>query len=623
VIDLESTQRAARAREVRHEVVAQLTVGTHRTFLILFAVQWPVALALAWKSALPGESRILFTLILGGMLCLPALLFARAAPLAWWARHFMALCQIGWSMLFMWLLEGRSEAQFHVFVSLAFLAFYRDWRVLATATLAAIAYPIVRITLLPDSYVIGASAWWRIIDQGVWVVSEFLILLLAVQQSLKTVQTWSEHAATLALTNETIGKHVDERTRELERSREQYRLIAETTHAIPFELDLQKGKFTYVGPQAEQILGIPEARWKEAGFLDVLLPRERESTMRQQLDECTPGTFETLYSVVTADNHVLELRWTVSCETVMSGRLLRGLMIDVTEAGRLVREMAQGQKLESVGRIAAGVAHEINTSVQFISDSVRFVRHALRDVPHALADYRALAAGALSGKDVTAAARKASDTDEAADVDYFLKNAPDALDLALEGIGRVGSIVRSMTEFAHPDTRTKTDIDLNRAIKTTLNMARNEYKNVAEIETDFGDIPAVHCYAGDVNQVVLNLLLNAAHAISDQVEGTSAKGRITVRTRGIGDFVEISIRDTGAGIPEAVRGRIFEPFVTTKEVGRGTGQGLALSRGIVVEKLKGSLHFETETGKGTTFFIRLPKAIDAPVTGSTNKQAAA
>ena len=623
MIEVDSAQRMARARDVRHEVVAQLTVGTHRTFRVLFAVQWPVALALAWKSGLPGEGRVLFTAILGGMLCVPAMLFARAAPLAWWARHFMGVCQIGWSMLFMWLLEGRSEAQFHMFVSLAFLAFYRDWGVLLTATLAALAYPLVRLALLPDSYVIGASAWWRIFDQGIWVVCEFMILLLAVRESLKTVQRFAEHAATLALINESSARAVDESTRELERSRAQYRLISETTRAIPFELDLTHGRFNYVGPQADAILGIPEARWKEPGFLDVLLPRERESNARRQLDECTPGTFEALCSVVTADDRVVELRWTVSCEQVSSTRMVRGLMIDITETRQLARELAQGQKLESVGRIAAGVAHEINTSVQFISDSVRFVRHALRDVPHALADYRALAAGVLSGKDVTGAARKASDTDEAADVDYFLKNAPDALDRALEGIGRVGSIVRSMTEFAHPDTRTKADIDLNRAIKTTLNMARNEYKTVAELETDFGEIPTVHCHAGDINQVVLNLLLNAAHAISDVVDGTGRKGRITVRTRAIGDFVEISIGDNGDGIPEAVRGRIFEPFVTTKEVGRGTGQGLALSRGIVVEKLKGSLHFETETGKGTTFFIRLPKSDEVSATDSNNKQAAA
>jgi len=623
VIEVDSAQREARAREMRHEVVAQITVGTHRAFRILFAVQWPVALALAWNSALPGDGRFLFTLILGGTLCLPATLFARAAPHAWWVRHFMALCQIGWSMLYMWLLEGHTEAQYHMFLSLVFLAFYRDWRLLVTATCAAIAYPILRIAMLPDSFVIGPSAWWRVFDLGLWLVCELFILLLAIRESQKSIQKFTGHAATLKLTNEAFGQHVEERTRELERSREQYRLIAETTRAIPFELNLTEGRFTYIGPQAETVLGVPETRWKEPGYLDALLPRSRESGIRRQLDECASGSFETLCAVVTADDRVVELRWTVSCEVVNNTRLLRGLMIDVTEARRLVREMAQGQKLESVGRIAAGVAHEINTSVQFISDSVRFVRHALRDVPHALADYRALTADVLSGKDVIDAAKKAADTDEAADVDYFLKNAPDALDRAIEGIGRVGSIVRSMTEFAHPDARSKADVDLNRAIKTTLNMARNEYKTVAELVTEFGDIPTVHCHAGDINQVVLNLLLNAAHAISDVVDGTSAKGRITVRTRGIGDFVEISISDTGDGIPEDVRGRIFEPFVTTKEVGRGTGQGLALSRGIVAEKLKGSLHFETETGKGTTFFIRLPKSAEESVGQSSNKQAAA
>src|SRR5687768_11812409 len=284
VMDVDSAQCEARARELRHEVVAQLTVGTHRTFRILFAVQWPVALFLAWKSALPGESRFLFVLVLGSMLSVPALLFARAAPRLSWVRHFMALCQIGWSLVFMWLLEGRSEAQFHLFVSLAFLAFYRDWRVLATATIAAIAYPMVRIVLLPDSYVIGPSAWWRVVDQGIWTVCEFLILLLAVQQSLKTVQKFCLHAATLALTNETIGRNVDERTAELTRSREQYRLIAETTRAIPFELNLAERCFTYIGPQAEEVLGIPEERWRQPGFLDVLLPNDREASARQQLD---------------------------------------------------------------------------------------------------------------------------------------------------------------------------------------------------------------------------------------------------------------------------------------------------------------------------------------------------
>jgi signal transduction histidine kinase len=606
VVEVDPAQREARAREVRHEVVAQLTMGTHRSFRILFAVQWVIALLLAWNVALPGDGRLWMTLILGGMLCVPASLFTHGAPQAWWTRHWVAVSQIGWSWLYVWLLEGNTEAQFHVFASMAFLAFYRDWRVMITAMIVAIGYPLMRLELLPDSYAIGAAAWSRLLHQAAYITAETAMLLITVRQGLGTVSRFSMQAAGLQLQNETIARDVSERTAELARSRAQYRLIAEATRAIPFELDLAHGRFTYIGPQVEKILGHPEAQWKEAGFLDRLLPREREPTARRQLDEAMPGSFETLCSVVTADDRVVELRWSMACEIKEDMRFLRGLMIDVTESRRLVREMAQGQKLESVGRVAAGVAHEINTSVQFISDSVRFVRHAIKDLPRALADYRALAAGVLSGQDVSAQARRAGDTDEAADVDYFLQNAPDALDRALEGIGRVGSIVRSMTEFAHPDSRTMADVDINRAIKTTLNMARNEYKTVADLETDFGDIPTVHCHAGDVNQVVLNLLLNAAHAIGDLVAGTNNKGRITVRTRAISDYVEISISDTGDGIPESVRSRIFEPFVTTKEIGRGAGQGLALSRGIVVEKLKGSLHFETETGKGTTFYIRLP-----------------
>ncbi|HEX6241030.1 MAG TPA: hypothetical protein VFZ61_09055, partial [Polyangiales bacterium] len=345
----------------------------------------------------PGQSRFLLTLIAGGMLCAPALLFMKAAPLALWVRNFNAACQIGWSMLFLWLLDGRLEAQFHVFASLALLAFYRDWTVLLTATVAALAYPAVRLLLVAEQSFVADAAWWRILDQGAWVAAAGAMLLFGILQSRRTLDKFVEHVTQLQLDNEIIQRDVGDRTDELMRSREQYRLIAETTRAIPFELDLAHGRFTYIGPQAEKMLGFAETRWKESGFLDQLLPREREANARAQLDQCAPGNFEILCSVVTGDDRLVELRWILSCELRDDMRFLRGLMLDVTEARRQVREMAQDQKLESVGRIAAGVAHEINTSVQFISDSVRFVRHALKDVPHALAAYRGLTAGVLSG----------------------------------------------------------------------------------------------------------------------------------------------------------------------------------------------------------------------------------
>ena len=228
--------------------------------------------------------------------------------------------------------------------------------------------------------------------------------------------------------------------------------------------------------------------------------------------------------------------------------------------------------------------------------------------------YRDLQQTVQSGGNVAEAARLAGEAEKTADLDYIMDNAPPAIESAVEGLERIATIVRSMKEFAYPDQAQKSFGDLNQAIRSTLVVAHNEYKYVAEIDTQFGELPPVLCYMGEINQVVLNLLVNAAHAISDVVKDSGTLGKLTVRTRLDGDKVEISIGDTGTGIPEAARPRIFDPFFTTKEVGRGTGQGLAIAHSVVVNKHGGTLHFETECGVGTTFFIRLP--IDAPVAGS-------
>jgi signal transduction histidine kinase len=169
----------------------------------------------------------------------------------------------------------------------------------------------------------------------------------------------------------------------------------------------------------------------------------------------------------------------------------------------------------------------------------------------------------------------------------------------------VVTIVRAMKEFAHPENKGMVPADLNKALLNTLTVARNELKYVADVETQFGDLPLVVCSLSDLNQVFVNLLVNAAHAIAEAVEGTGKRGRILIQTGQEGPMALITIADTGAGIPEGIRDRIFDPFFTTKEVGRGTGQGLAIARS-VVDRHKGTLTFESEVGKGTTFLIRLP-----------------
>ncbi len=271
-------------------------------------------------------------------------------------------------------------------------------------------------------------------------------------------------------------------------------------------------------------------------------------------------------------------------------------------------ELLQRQKLESVGRLASGIAHEINTPVQFVTDSVTFVRDGVVEmlalIDRLLDLHRSLAQGA-DAKEASGAVAAAV---EAADLSYLVEHLPPALERSVDGLRRVADIVRSIKDFAHPDPRDMAAVDLNRAVQSTLTVALNEYKYVADIETSFGEIPPVVCHGGEVNQVILNLVVNAAHAIADVMKVTQRRGRITVSTALEGTDVVIRISDTGHGIPEAIRHKVFEPFFTTMEVGRGTGQGLAIARNVVVQKHGGSLTHEAAARGGTTFVVRLPVA---------------
>jgi signal transduction histidine kinase len=268
-----------------------------------------------------------------------------------------------------------------------------------------------------------------------------------------------------------------------------------------------------------------------------------------------------------------------------------GTGVDITDRKAAEARMASGERLESIGRLAAGVAHEINTPIQYLSDSVSFIREGVTE----LVEYI---------DSLHASMPQPPPVDD--NVEELRKEMPPAIKLLAEGLARIAEIVRSMKDFAHADQTEMAQVDLNRAIASTLVIARSEYKPVAEVETNFGEIPPVTCHGGQINQVVLNLVVNAAHAIADKVKRTGAIGKITVSTQVENEHVVIAISDTGGGIPEGIRSRIFDPFFTTKEVGRGTGQGLSIARGVIVKGHGGELDFTTELGKGSTFFVRLP-----------------
>jgi PAS domain S-box-containing protein len=281
---------------------------------------------------------------------------------------------------------------------------------------------------------------------------------------------------------------------------------------------------------------------------------------------------------------------------------------DVTEHRTLTMQLAQAQKLEGIGQLAAGVAHEINTPTQYVGDNIRFLQDSWKTM-RPLLD----AAVTVADSDPTPDQLETLRTRLAeSDLPFLLEECPKAINESLEGLDRVAKIVQAMKQFSHLGLEEKLAVNLNEAIASTITVTRNEWKYIADVETDFdAHLPLVPCLRGEMNQVVLNLLVNAAHAVNDVVsKSPGERGKIVIATRQEGRWASIRITDSGPGIPPAIHPRIFEPFFTTKEVGKGTGQGLALAHSIVVQKHGGQIWFETGEGQGTTFIVRLPLALE-------------
>lgn len=268
---------------------------------------------------------------------------------------------------------------------------------------------------------------------------------------------------------------------------------------------------------------------------------------------------------------------------------------DVTDRRLIERQLLQSQRLEAIGQLAAGIAHEINTPAQYVADNLRFLLEGFQALLGGLARWR-------SG------VRFEPEFEE--ELAVHEGEILPAIRQSLDGMSRIAGIVRGMRTFAHPGGVEKSNVDLNAEIASTVTVTRNEWKYVSEVVTDLDpELPHVPAIAGEINHVFLNIIVNAAHAIEERVQSTPAPpGRIHISTRRVGDDVEIRITDNGTGIPPEARARVFDPFFTTKAVGKGTGQGLAIVHRIVHDKHGGSVHFEPVVPQGTTFIIRLPLA---------------
>ncbi|GFM34672.1 sensor histidine kinase [Desulfovibrio subterraneus] len=283
------------------------------------------------------------------------------------------------------------------------------------------------------------------------------------------------------------------------------------------------------------------------------------------------------------------------------------ILIDITEKKILEHQLGIAQRLESIGLLASGIAHEINTPIQYIHDNLVFLKEVhtgqmrLNDLNAQLCEK---AAKLAELKDLCGQIQAAS---EEMDLDFAKQELPRVFEMVFEGIERVVAIVSAMKRFAHSGPQGMVGTDLNAALLTTVQVAKNEWKYVADVKTDFDPgLPPVECIPGEVNQVFLNILINAAHAVKDVVGESGSKGSITISTRRDEGRVIIAFSDSGGGIPDSIRDKIFDQFFTTKDPGRGTGQGLAIVHNIVVKNHNGEIKVDSTVGKGTTFTIILP-----------------
>jgi PAS domain S-box-containing protein len=422
--------------------------------------------------------------------------------------------------------------------------------------------------------------------------------------------TIEDHANSLRHANRSLeeqARRLREAQNQLTRAARDKRYVLDSLSAFLIGVDHQ-GRIVEWNSVSTTLLGAPVGGALGSRFDALALPWDRElvaTAVRECLVAGERVRRESVrIDVPGRDPRVVSI--TINPTQTEEGRGFAIIGSDVTERQLLEMQLHHAQKLESVGTLAAGIAHEINTPMQFVGDNLRFVSESMAPLNGLLALMPELAQAGETGRLPVSLARRLKAATSGVDLDFLSTELPGALAETQEGVARVTSIVRAMKDFSHPGGEGRAPADLNGAIETTLSVARNEYKYHADVETDLEDLPPVECHIADLNQVFLNLLVNAAHAIREKVEAGGPRGVIRISTRADGDAVEVRVTDTGTGIPVAAREKVFDQFFTTKEVGKGTGLGLSIARAVVVERHHGTIRFETQAGAGTTFIVRIP-----------------
>jgi PAS domain S-box-containing protein len=448
---------------------------------------------------------------------------------------------------------------------------------------------------------------------------EVAVLMCGFNEMLVAIQKRDEQ---LRQHSEQLEKQVAGRTADLAAAHDEVKLFLECIPSVLIGLD-RAGRVTLWNQTAFKIFGVSEqeARGRSLAHCGIRWHNpDMEKGIARWLESDSTIRYDDIgYEKEGSLRFVgVSVRPVLSKQNMKVGFIVTGA--DTTERKSLEEQLRQAQKLEAVGQLAAGIAHEINTPTQYVADNTTFLKESSPPLLQILSVCQSMRREANSGSVPKELLMQFDRLVEEADLSYLEKEIPKAIEQSLEGLQRIAKIVKAMKEFSHPGTGEKVLTDINRAIETTITVARNEWKYVAELDTEFDRaLPLVPCLQGEFNQVMLNLIVNAAQAIAAVVgDGSKGKGKIIITTRRDDQSVEIAIHDTGPGIPGNIQSRIFEPFFTTKPVGKGTGQGLSMAHSAIVKHHQGRIWFKTEVGRGTTFFVRLP--LEAPaITGANNE----
>ncbi len=277
----------------------------------------------------------------------------------------------------------------------------------------------------------------------------------------------------------------------------------------------------------------------------------------------------------------------------------------------LERELQLAQQLAGIGQLAAGVAHEINTPMQYIGDNTSFLHVTVKRLLDLASSFERLLESCRAGGPAPGELDRCEQELAKSRLSFLREQAPLAIEQSSSGIDQVRAIVQALKEFSHPESDEAQEMDLNHLVRTASTVTRNSWRYHAELALELcEDLPPVRGYPQAFGQVLINLIVNAADAIEARwaAPQNGQLGKLTIRTRLLPDCVELQVEDNGSGIPESIRQKVMDPFFTTKGVGKGTGQGLPLAQATIVEKHGGKFFFSSQVGCGTTFFIQVPKA---------------